>query len=150
MQASVRIKTLSSDASPHVVLCHWPGVGHRDNLVESTSEQFRGEWYLMFVLWCYCMNADISTNSLVDLEISIETNSNDNAYSDTRATSGSGLHDYCSDMTDEPCRDGGRTVTGSPTINPATILMADTSLITPAFSASSGTDADSWVNRFAN
>jgi len=75
------------------------------------------------------------------------------AYSDARATSGSGLRDHRSDTSDDPCsRDPGRPITESPTINPVTIVMGDTdtSLIPPAFSRLSGIDADSSVRRFAN
>ena len=78
---------------------------------------------------------DVSTNSLVDLEINL--NDNDDMA-------------YRTDPADELCRDGGAHGRAAATVNPITVVMADASLIPPTFSGSSGTDADSWLRRFAN
>ena len=83
---------------------------------------------------------NVSTNSLIDFELTcVNLNDNDMA------------HSGYPDEIEELRRGADARGTAAADINSVTVVMADAAALVPsAFSGTSGTDADSWMRRFAN
>ena len=90
---------------------------------------------------------NVTSNSLVDLELDVSDSEMAYNVNDARQPS---MLSGCPSSRDEPRRDVEAIDRATANVNAVTVVMADASLVPPAFSGASVSDADAWLRRFNN